>query len=86
MSDLKTTTVSFEQFSNYEFIPPATFFIKNALGDFVFIHTRDRKKAQEWIDENYGAGRYTVNASKMQKGSGEVNVTGTQTRKGQRKY
>lgn len=85
MSELKTTVVSFEQFSGYDFIPPATFFIKNAMGEFVFIHTRDRAKAQAWVDENYGKGRYTVNASKLQKGSGDVTVRGVATRKGQQK-
>lgn len=90
MSEVKTTIVPFEQFSAYDFIPPATFFIKNAMGDFVFIHTRERAKAQAWVDEHYGKGRYTVNASKIQKGRplGEDSrpAFGVGTRKGQKKY
>ena len=83
---LRITRVSFQEFSRWDFIPPATFFIKNAMGEFVFVHTRDRAKAQAAIDSEYGVGRYTVNASKMQKGKGEVTVRGTATRKGQKKY
>lgn len=85
----KITTVSFEQFSNYEFIPPATFFIQNALGEYVFIHTSKRAVAQDWVNEEYGKGRYTVKASKLQKGKelGEHSkpAYGTATRRGQRK-
>ena len=87
---VKTTVVSFEQFSAWDFLPPATFFIKNALGEFIYIHTRERAKAQAWVDDNYGKGRYTVNASKIQKGKalGEDSrpAFGVATRKGQKKY
>lgn len=89
MSAPKITVVSFEQFSNYEFIPPATFFIQNALGEYIFIHTASRATAQEWVNENYGKGRYTVKASKLQKGKelGENSkpAFGTATRRGQKR-
>lgn len=85
----KITEVSYEQFSAWDFIPPATWFIKNAMGVYVFIHTASRAKAQTWIDENYGKGRYTVNASKIQKGKplgeGSRPAFGTATRRGQKK-
>jgi hypothetical protein len=89
MAKQKITTVSFKEFAHYEFIPPATFFIQNALGEYVFIHTAKRATAQEWVDENYGKGRYTVKASKLQKGKplGEDSkpAFGTATRRGQKK-
>lgn len=89
MSATKITIVSFEQFSNYEFIPPATFFIQNALGEYIFIHTASRATAQEWVNEEYGKGRYTVKASKLQKGKelGENSkpAFGTATRRGQKR-
>lgn len=85
MTSPRITVVTFEQFSNYEFIPPATFFIQNALGDYIFIHTASRAVAQEWVNEEYGKGRYTVKASKLQKGKelGEHSrpAFGTATRK-----
>lgn len=89
MSKQRITTVTFEEFSNYEFIPPATFFIQNAMGEYIFIHTAKRAIAQEWVDENYGKGRYTVKASKLQKGKelgeGSKPAFGTATRRGQKK-
>lgn len=89
MSKQKITTVSFDEFANYEFIPPATFFIQNAMGEYIFIHTANRATAQAWVDDNYGKGRYTVKASKLQKGKplGEDSkpAFGTATRRGQKR-
>ena len=64
---IKTTIVSYEEFSDYDFIPVANFFIKDALGQFIFIHSSDRALCQRWVDENYGVGKYKVVASKLQK-------------------
>lgn len=86
----RVTKVSFEEFSGIDFMPPATFFIQNAMGEYIFIHTSKRNIAQEWVDENYGKGRYTVKASKLQATkskleSGGLSCTGTATRRGQKK-
>ena len=90
MSKQKTTVLTFAEISSLEFIPPATFFIQNAMGEYVFIHTSKRQVAQEWVDENYGKGRYTVKASKLQATkskleSGGLSCTGTATRRGQKR-
>jgi len=82
---VKITIVQYEQFTDIEFEPPATFFTRSAMGEYYFYHTRLRNKAQEACDEVFGKGRYTVNASKIQRGKGGLTCTGTQTRKGQRK-
>ncbi|MND84985.1 hypothetical protein D3C80_768900 [compost metagenome] len=85
----KITLVPYADFAAWEFIPPATWFIKDASGDYIFIHTSQRAKAQAWVDSEYGAGRYTVNASKIQKGKplGEDSrpAFGTATRRGQKR-
>lgn len=86
----KVTVVTYEQFSDYLFIPPATFFIQNAMGEYVFVHTSHREIAQEWVDKEYGKGKYTVKASKLQATkskleSGGYSCTGTSTRRGQKK-
>lgn len=86
MSDVRTTLVTYKEFTDIDFVPPATFFFQNASGDYIFIHTRERAKAQAYADEHYGKGKYTVKASKLQKGNGNISCTGTQTRKGQKKY
>lgn len=90
MSKQKITVIDFETFSALDFIPPATFFIQNAMGEYVFIHTAKRQVAQDWVDEEYGKGRYTVKASKLQATkskleSGGLSCTGTATRRGQKK-
>ncbi|CEF89154.1 hypothetical protein [Pseudomonas phage vB_PaeM_PAO1_Ab03] len=81
----RTTVVTFQDFSALDFAPPATWYIQNAMGDYVFVHTRDRMEAQTFVDEEYGKGRYTVKASKMQQAKGDLTCRGTATRKGQRK-
>lgn len=87
---VKTETVTFEQFSAWDFIPPGTFFIRNALGDYVFLKTSDRKAAQDTVNAEYGKGRYTVVAakdvvSKSKLESGGYSCTGTTTRRGQKR-
>ena len=85
MSELKITEVSYEQFTDYDFMPPSSFFVKSAMGVFYFIHTADRAKAQAWVDEFFGKNRYTVVASKLQKNKGDITVRGTHCRKGQKR-
>jgi len=85
--ELKVTMVSFKEFSDIDFLPPSTFFYKNAMGDFAFIHTASRQVAQDYVDELTGVkGKYSVIASKLQKTvskleGGGYSVTGTETRK-----
>jgi len=87
---VKTVEVEFDQFAEYDFIPPATFFIRDARDIYVFYKTSKRVEAQEAADEVYGKGKYKVMASKLQKTesrleSGGLSCTGTATRKGQKK-
>lgn len=100
MSDVKpkkvkpmvTELVKYETFAAWEFIPPGSFYIRNANGDFLFLKTSDRIAAQKYIDENYGKGRYTVIPAKAQTKtvsrleSGGLSCTGTATRRGQMKH
>ena len=84
--DPKVTIVDYNTFTDYLFIPPSTFYIQNAMGEYWFIHTASRQVAQEFIDSTYGKNRYTVVASKLQKTaskpeSGELSCRGTATRK-----
>lgn len=82
---VRISLVSYEEFTDIEFVPPATFFTRSAMGLYYFYHTRTRAKAQAACDDVFGKGRYTVHASKIQKGKGGLTCTGTQTRRGQRK-
>jgi DNA polymerase III epsilon subunit-like protein len=96
MSDLKKekpmsiVTVEFKQFTDWDFIPPGSYYIHNASGDYIFMKTSSRQLAQKYIDENYGKGKYTVIPSKDDKTkskleSGGLSCTGTSTRRGQKR-
>lgn len=82
---VRISLVRYEEFTDIEFVPPATFFTRSAMGLYYFYHTRARAKAQAACDAVFGKGRYTVNASKIQKGKVGLTCTGSQTRRGQRK-
>lgn len=60
--EVKVDYVSEEERFSDDFKPPASFFIVDALGQGVYIHTRSRAKAQEVVDELYGVGKYRVRA------------------------
>ena len=85
---IQTVEVSYEEFSEWDFMPPGSFYIRNAMGDYTFLKTSDRKAAQDAVNEIYGKGRYTVVAAKVEKTktrseNGEYTVRGTSTRRGQ---
>ena len=83
----KYTLVNYVDFSSDTFTPPSRFYVRNACGDYAFFHFRDRQKAQDAADEMYGKGRYKIVQAGLATGDrSKVNVRGTQTRKGQRKY
>lgn len=84
--ELKITTVDYKTFTDYEFVPPATFFVMDCMQNYHFIHTSSRKVAQDWCNDYFGEGKYAVKASKEQKTkprteSGEYSAMGTTTRK-----
>lgn len=87
---IKTVVVKFEKFSEWDFIPPGSFYIRPASGDYLFLKTSDRKAAQEFVNKEYGDGKYAVIPTKDQKTksrleSGGLSCTGTATRRGQQK-
>lgn len=87
---IKTVAVDYETFSEWDFTPPGSFFIRDASGWYVFLKTSDRKAAQEHVNNEYGKGKYTVIPTKDQKTksrleSGGLSCYGTATRRGQQK-
>jgi hypothetical protein len=85
VSELKITVITFEEFSDYEFIPPATFYVMDSMQNYHFVHTSKRDVAQSWCDDFFGKGKYSVKASKIQKGKGDYTAVGTSTRRGQKR-
>lgn len=61
---------------------PSKFFVTLATGDLLFLHTRDRLAAQQYIDSEYGKGFYVVKQCKQGSGSGEYTASGTTSRRG----
>lgn len=62
------------------------FFYVNCLGDYVFLKTRDRAKAQAFIDEECGVGKYKVRTFTQDGAtSGDASCRATETRRGQAK-
>jgi len=85
--EVKVTVVSFEEYSEYDFVDLSTFFFKDAMGNRHYIHTSNRAEAQRVADEYSGVpGKYKVIATREQKTkskleSGELSCTGVSTRK-----
>lgn len=82
---VKVTQVSFEEFTDYDFIPVATFYCMDSMQNYTFVHTAKREVAAKVIEEIYGHNRYAIKTSKIQKGNGNITCTGTATRKGQKR-
>lgn len=89
--ELKVTTVSYEDFTAYDYICQAAFYFKDALGQIHMLHSSKREECQAWVDEHYPPkGKYKVIASREQKTkskleSGGLSCTGVSTRRGQQK-
>ena len=89
--ELKVTTVTYEDFTAYDYICQAAFYFKDALGQIHMLHSSKREECQAWVDLNYPPkGKYKVIASREQKTksrqeSGEYSAVGSSTRRGQKK-
>lgn len=66
-SKIKTTTVTFEEFTDMEFSHPASWWVRSCLGDYTYFHCRNREDAQKICDDMFSKGHYKVNAAKMSK-------------------
>ena len=75
MKKMKITVVSPEQMQEEGFRSPAKFFIIDALGMAVFLHTRDRQEATQYVKDEYG-GKYNIRTSSDEKVKGEVSCRG----------
>lgn len=86
---IETVTLTFDMYlqaKEDKLILPKFFYV-NCLGDYVFIKTRDRAKAQAFIDEECGKGKYKVRTYTQDGAtSGDATCRATETRRGQAKY
>lgn len=65
--DIEVVVISYETYTDYDYVDVATFFIVDAMQNYVYFKTSKRDKAQQKCNEMYGVGKYTVKASKLQK-------------------
>lgn len=82
---VKVTIVSYEEFTDYSFIPVSSFYVMDSLQRYFFVHTAKREVAQQVVNEYYGHTRYKIKASKLQKPKGTVTAVGHQTMRGQKR-
>lgn len=74
--ELRVTEVSYEEFTDYQFVPPSSFYVMSATQIYYFIHTSKRAEAQQWVDNTFGVGHYRVIPSKMQKQTKDYTARG----------
>lgn len=72
VNGVKVTQVTYEEFTDSDFIPPATYYCMDCMQTYTFVHTSSRETATNIVKEIYGHNRYKVKASRLQKGSGRV--------------
>lgn len=85
---IETLTLTFAEYTEAKEekkVLPKYFYV-NCLGSYIFIKTRDRAKAQAFIDEECGAGKYKVRTFKQDGvASGDASCRAVETRRGQAK-
>jgi len=62
--EMGTTLVEYSDFIGIDFIDPATYYIRMASGDYLYIHTKERKLAQDYVDKEFGKNHFKIRASK----------------------
>lgn len=82
MSKLPDTITidSYVDMDDPEFKAPSNYYIINSLGDRVFILTRSRAKATQYITDNYGKGFFKLRTIRIEKTNKPLSVRGTATR------
>lgn len=57
--------IPYKDAKDLDFKPPTLWYVRDALDNFVFIKSRSRKVAQQLVNDEYGARKYTVCSSKL---------------------
>jgi len=68
--ELRTTIVEFDQYADIDFDHPSSYYVRTALY-YLYLHTRSREEAQNFVDNEYGKGKYTVRAARLEKPKGK---------------
>jgi len=65
MAKVKTWEVTAHEADKDDFKAPSNHYIVNAFGDLIFVSARKRQAAQEWVDSEYGVGKYNIRVWKI---------------------
>lgn len=76
-SKIKTTIVEPFMFLEEDFKDPSRWYITDCMGNRVYVHCMLRQVAQEFINDEYGVGKYLIKTNKMIKPKGDVTVKST---------
>lgn len=57
---IESIIVSYEDFVDMDFNPPAKYYIRNANGDYEFLKGNKREVVQAFFDDKYGVGKFSV--------------------------
>lgn len=56
---------SYLETTEMDFVPPTSWYIRDAMDNVVFVKCRSRSKAQSVVDEMYGKGKFRISSSKL---------------------
>ena len=59
MTKIKTTRVTYQEFTAENFHRPAKYCVRTADGSYLYVHCRERGKAEEWAKVEFG-GKYML--------------------------
>lgn len=82
--EIKITVIEFNEYSLENYKGPTKYYFVNAMCQRVYIHTRDRKVAQEWLTDNYGK-KYVLRTETLDEPKGNITckaTTNSASRKG----
>lgn len=65
ITKVKTTVIESDVADADEFRAPSNYYIVNAFGQLVFVSARKRDTAQQWVDSEYGVGKYNIRVWKI---------------------
>lgn len=57
---IESIIVNYEDFVDMDFNPPSKYYIRNPNGDYEFLKGNKREVVQEFFDDKYGVGKFSV--------------------------
>lgn len=79
--DAANSEVWDDEFEGFVFNILANFYFLNAMGEIVWLHTRSRSEALNYIKEHYD-GKYALRTARDSKSNGNLTCSGVNSRKG----